>query len=91
MVKRCHVELLVSLIQDAGLEKKSAYSVGDTAKILNVSVNTIRKMCDEWEGDGAKSEALRCYRFGIKHERRIPHTDLEAWLARNDGFEVSCR
>ena len=91
MGKRHFGELLGGLIQDAGLEKKSAYSVGDTAKILNVSVNTIRKMCDEWEGSGDKSGALRCYRFGIKHERRIPHADLEAWLARNDGFEVSCR
>lgn len=84
-------EMLNGLIADADLTVKPAYSVGEVARILNISQNTVRKICDAWEADGDNAGALRCYRFGAKRERRIPRSNLATWLARNDGYEVASR
>lgn len=84
-------KILEGLIADAGLTVKPAYSVGEVARILNISQNTVRKICDAWEADGENAGALRCYRFGAKRERRVPRSNLETWLARNDGYEVASR
>lgn len=91
MVSQDIREMLDGLIADAGLTVKPAYSVGEVARILNISQNTVRKICDAWEADGDNAGALRCYRFGAKRERRIPRSNLAAWLARNDGYEVASR
>jgi transposase len=91
MVSQDIREMLDGLIADAGLTVKPAYSVGEVARILNISQNTVRKICDAWEENGENAGALRCYRFGAKRERRVPRSNLEAWLARNDGYETTCR
>lgn len=84
-------EMLNGLIADAGLTVKPAYSVGEVSRILNISQNTVRKICDAWEADGDNVGALRCYRFGAKRERRIPRTNLETWLAVSDEYNITCR
>ena len=70
---------LNKLLANSRVEKKSAYTTGQVALILNVSVNTVLMMTDGWTETNKRG--LECYRAGT--HRRIPHHTLIDWLTHN--------
>lgn len=77
---------LTTLILDAGLPVKSAYTTGECAKILSVSQSTIIMLCDRWHPTIANVAGLECYRVGT--HRRIPYHTLRDWVASNNDFNL---
>lgn len=73
---------LSKLLTHSSLDKKSAYPTGQVATILNISVNMVLMLCDEWSPDNPKG--LECYRVGT--HRRIPHHSLVEWLEHNTQY-----
>lgn len=59
--------------------EKVNYTTGDLSKLLNFAPRTISKLIDAGE--------LRGYRFGVAgSDRRVNHTSLAEFLARNPGL-----
>ena len=75
-------ESLVKLLVNSNQDKKSAYATGNVASILNISVNMVIMLCDEWTPDNHKG--FECYRVGT--HRRIPHHSIVEWLEYNSQY-----
>lgn len=75
-------ESLIKLLVNSNQQKKSAYPTGNVANILNISVNMVIMLCDEWTPYNHKG--LECYRVGT--HRRIPHHSLIEWLEYNSHY-----
>ena len=73
---------LEKMISNSIKKQLAAYSTGDVAAILNISVNMVIVLCDEWTPDNKKG--LECYRAGT--HRRIPHHSIVEWLEYNSQY-----
>lgn len=78
---------LEQLIRAEGLEVRGAYRPGEVCRILRISGNTLRFLCELAEHPDVQNRdprALDSFLAGCHH--RIRHTALVDWLERNQKF-----
>jgi len=71
-------KLFGDLVDQAGLPDKAVYSIGEVARILQMSRETVRILCDS----PARENHLYCVRTP-GGQRRIPARAIIAWLKWN--------
>jgi excisionase family DNA binding protein len=78
----CGSERLGSAMPNRMVRRKAEYSVEETAKLLNVSRETVRRYIRK-----KRLKALRKPVKGLKEEYRITHADLSSFKASMNGGE----
>ena len=76
------------LLHAEKIQRRAVYRPGEVCRLLRISPTTLRQLCELAELSDAASkprESLESFRIGC--HRRIEHTTLGNWLARNQSME----
>ncbi len=82
-------ELKISALLEAErIERRAVYRPGEVCRLLRISPTTLRQLCElaeQPESSCKPPQSLESFRIGC--HRRIEHTTLVNWLARNQSME----
>ncbi|NJM13356.1 MAG: helix-turn-helix domain-containing protein [Synechococcaceae cyanobacterium SM1_2_3] len=73
-----------ALLHAENIQRRAVYRPGEVCRLLRISPTTLRQLCELAESSDGSSkprEGLESFRLG--HHRRIEHSTLVNWLARN--------
>lgn len=79
---------LHTLLRAEGIAPRAVYRPGEVCRLLRISPTTLRLFCELAEQPDSSCRpphALESFRIGC--HRRIEHTTLVNWLARNQSME----
>lgn len=85
-----YVQLAKEMIQAAGLPIRGSYRPGEVRKILGISEKTFSRMTNEYEENpatGAPVNPGTLDSFQTLGQKRVPFTELAAYMARNNTYE----
>ena len=76
------------LLQAENIKRRAVYRPGEVCRLLRISPTTLRQLCELAEQPDSPCrppQSLESFRIGC--HRRIEHTTLVNWLARNQSME----
>ncbi|MBK8752284.1 helix-turn-helix domain-containing protein [Candidatus Contendibacter odensensis] len=77
-----------ALLEAERIERRAVYRPGEVCRLLRISPTTLRQLCElaeQPESSCRPPQSLESFRIGC--HRRIEHTTLVNWLARNQSME----
>jgi len=84
-------EVFNDALRTEGLPKRTWYTAGETARILGLSVTSIKNMCAAWEPEGTPGRdrgGLESYKTpGPGGHWRINRIAIIDWLRSNHTYE----
>ncbi len=77
-----------ALLEAERIERRAVYRPGEVCRLLRISPTTLRQLCElaeQPESSCKPPQSLESFKIGC--HRRIKHTTLVKWLARNQSME----
>ena len=80
--------LLQALLRAEGIAARAVYRPGEVCRLLRISPTTLRQFCDLAEHPAVPHPDPRALdSFLVGCHRRISHSAIMDWLARNQTFQ----
>jgi hypothetical protein len=76
-----------ALLNAEKIERRAVYRPGEVCRLLRISSTTFRMLCElaeRPENESRPPQSLESFRIGC--HRRIEHSTLVNWLARNNHY-----